>query len=99
MGYRDMREEGDETVRYVPGKKPASMVPSKALHKAISPQCCTKPIPTKIAPKLMPRKESQFAGPALGRTRFFNFVNLAVLHRGGGDKLTLGISKMLIRYH
>lgn len=52
------------------------MIPSSALQRAIVLNDCVKPIPIKIAPNEIPRNESQFAGPALGSTRFWRFQHL-----------------------
>ena len=46
------------------------MIPSSALHSTIVPHEYVKPMPMRIAPKLTPRNDSQFAGPTLGRIKF-----------------------------
>lgn len=61
-----------QVIKYVhPGRNPASNTPNNARHSAIVPQDSVNAIPMSIAPKLTPRKASQLAGPAFGRTRFF----------------------------
>lgn len=54
-----------------PGRKPASRIPSRVRHTAMDAKDWVKPMPIRTAPKETPRNESQFAGPARGRTRFY----------------------------
>jgi hypothetical protein len=55
---------------HLPGRNPASIVPSKTLQIVIVTQLFVKPMPINMVPKLTPRNVSQFAAPAFGRTMF-----------------------------
>lgn len=61
-----------QVIRYVhPGRNPASITPSNARQSANAPHDFVNAMPMSMLPKLTPRKASQLAGPAFGRTRFF----------------------------
>jgi hypothetical protein len=45
------------------------IIPKRTLHTAIVFQELVKPMPIRIDPKLIPRNDSQLAGPTLGSMR------------------------------
>lgn len=65
----------------IPGRNPASVIPSRILHARNCCQVLVKPAPIVITPKLKPRKVNQFRGPNFGKTIFYTKRSQLVFRR------------------